>query len=267
MSRHGTKKNLLLRWGVAPLLVQWTDLLIYLLTYLLTPWSRVLIERLTDSLLAKKFPTFYWTRKFITAFTSTHHVSLSLARQKQSLTSHPTAWSSILVLCSHLRLGLPSGLVSSGFPTKNLHTLLLFPIRATCPAHLILLDLITRTMLDEEYGSSSSQWPDYSLKSGVQFPAGTKHFSLFQNAQTNIETHRAFYTVSALNCIIQSETVEDENNPHLSKVPTLKIGGSIPLLPHTSASHPHEQLLPLQTQNCYYDLEQRFPTFLLRKNP
>ena len=33
------------------------------------------------------------------------------------------------------------------------------PIRATCPAHLILLDFITRTILDEEY--KSSPFPRY----------------------------------------------------------------------------------------------------------
>jgi len=41
----------------------------------------------------------------------------------------------------------------SGFPTKNLYTPLSWPIRATCPAHLILLHFITRTMLGEEYKS------------------------------------------------------------------------------------------------------------------
>ena len=48
-----------------------------ILTYLLTPWSRVLLEKLTGFQLVKKFPAFYGTRKFITAFTNAHHLSLS----------------------------------------------------------------------------------------------------------------------------------------------------------------------------------------------
>jgi len=49
----------------------------YLLTYLLNPWSRVLLEKLTGLQLVKKFPAFYGTRMFITALTSASHLSLS----------------------------------------------------------------------------------------------------------------------------------------------------------------------------------------------
>ena len=47
------------------------------------------------------------------------------------------------MLSSHLPLGLPRGLFPSGFPTK---TYMPSPaaVRDTCPAQLILLDLITR---------------------------------------------------------------------------------------------------------------------------
>jgi len=34
---------------------------------LLTPWNRVLLEKLTGLQLVKKFPTFYGIRRFITA--------------------------------------------------------------------------------------------------------------------------------------------------------------------------------------------------------
>jgi len=52
-------------------------LLTYLLTYLITPGSRFSLEKLTGLQLVKKFPEFYETRRFITAFTSARNLPLS----------------------------------------------------------------------------------------------------------------------------------------------------------------------------------------------
>ena len=130
--------------------------------YVLTPWCRVLLEKLTGLQLVKKFPAFHGTRRFITALTSVRHLSLSWASPIQSIYPHPTSWRSILILSTHLRLDLPSGLFPSGVPTKTLYTLLSSPIRATCPSHLILLVFITRTLLGEEYKSLA---PLYAISS------------------------------------------------------------------------------------------------------
>jgi len=123
----------------------------YSFTYLLTPWCRVLLEKLTGLQLVKKFPAFHGTRRFITALASVRHLSLSWASLIQSIYPHPTSWRSILILSTHLRLGLANGLLPYAFPTKILCTPLSSPKRATCPAHQILLDFITRTVLNEEY--------------------------------------------------------------------------------------------------------------------
>ena len=78
----------------------------YLFTYLLTPWCRVLLAKLTGLQLVKKFPAFHGTRRFITALTSVRHLSLSWASPIQSVYPHPTSWRSILILSTNLPLGL-----------------------------------------------------------------------------------------------------------------------------------------------------------------
>ena len=87
-----------------------------------TPWCRVLLEKLTGLQLVKKFSVFYGTRRFVTEPTSVRQLSLSWVRPIQSIYPHPTSWTAILILFTHLRLGLPSGLFPSGFRTKTLYT-------------------------------------------------------------------------------------------------------------------------------------------------
>ena len=127
-----------------------------LLIYLLIPWSRVLLEKLTGFQLVKKFPVFYGTRRFITAFTSARHLSLSWASSIHSVPPHPTSWRSILILSSHLCLGLPSCLFPSVFPTKTMYSPLLSPIGLHAPP-ISLFSILS----PEQYWVSST---DYSSK-------------------------------------------------------------------------------------------------------
>ena len=139
-----------------------------LLTYLLTPCSRDLLEKLTGSQPVKNFLELYGTRRFIIAFTSAHHLYLSCASSIQSIppTSH--------FLKIHLNIIHPSTPWSSkwylsfGFPTKILYTHLFYPIRATCFAYLN-----SRTLLGEQYTRSLIS----SLRSFIHSPLTSSHFT------------------------------------------------------------------------------------------
>ena len=45
--------------------------------YLLTPWSRVILEKLTGSATSQEIPRIFGTRRFLTVLTSARHMSLS----------------------------------------------------------------------------------------------------------------------------------------------------------------------------------------------
>jgi hypothetical protein len=82
-------------------------------------------------------------------FTRTSHKSLYAP-------SNSTSLRSILILSSHLSLGLPSSLFPSGFQTKILYAFIVSPMRTTRLAHLILLDLIILIIFVEDYKPCSS---------------------------------------------------------------------------------------------------------------
>jgi len=156
-------------WGIKKY-IDWRNVKVslYLLTYLLYG-GRVLLEKLSGLQLVQKFPSFCGTQRFITAFITAHHLSLSWASSIQSIPPHPTSWRSILILSFHLCLGLPSGLFPLGFPTKPLYMPLPYPICATCPAHLIILNFITWTIFGEQYRPLSSSLDSF-LHSPVTSP-------------------------------------------------------------------------------------------------
>jgi hypothetical protein len=112
---------------------------VYVLLASLRSWA--LLENPPIVELLKNFPAFYGTRRFITVFTRALHWSLSWARSIQSIPPHPTSLRSILILSTHLRLGLPSGLFPSGFPINIVYAFLLSPfVLYACPSHPPWLD-------------------------------------------------------------------------------------------------------------------------------
>ena len=103
----------------------------------LRPWSRVFWKSLVPQLV-KKFSTFCGSQRLINMFERAHYMFLSCDRSVQSTACRPISTRSVLVLYSHLCLGLANGLGYAPKPCMNLSS-----IHATCLTYLILRDLIT----------------------------------------------------------------------------------------------------------------------------
>ena len=99
-----------------------------LLTYLLTVWNRVLLEKLPGSQLVKKFLAFYGTWKFITAFISARHLSLSSASlshitlpEDASYYYHPPNYAWVSQMVSFLQVSPPTPCICLSSPPHAQH--------------------------------------------------------------------------------------------------------------------------------------------------
>jgi len=107
----------------------------------------------------------YETRRFITAFTRACHTkpnqTCPCSQQDQlSLCSHPNSWKSILILSSHLFLGLPNGLFLSGLtPKPCMHLSCLPYVPHTLPISLFLIWPPDNIWWGDNYAVSTNSVP------------------------------------------------------------------------------------------------------------
>jgi len=116
-----------------------------------TPCNKILLGKLTVPQLVKKFPRILRNPKDPHRFhinPPTVHILRQITPIHAPVNRFLGSYKPI-----HLHLRLPSGLLPSDSLTKTLYVILLSPIRATCPTHPILLDLINRITFAEQYRS------------------------------------------------------------------------------------------------------------------
>jgi hypothetical protein len=112
------------------------------------------LEKLTVAQLVKIFLAFYGTRRYITMFTKARHIS-----SIHTLLPFFSKTQFSIILPSMTRF---SKWPLAGFQTKTCHALIITPMPATCPACLILLDLIILLISGDEYKYEAPQYVIFS---------------------------------------------------------------------------------------------------------
>jgi hypothetical protein len=125
------------------------DLILVWKLYLqLTPWNRVLPEKLTSPQ-SRNSPHFMEPERSLPH--SQEPATCPYPEPDLSSSGHPIPLllRSILILSSHLSHGLLSRLFPSDLPAKTLYAPLVSSVRPTCLTYLILLSLITQMIFGE----------------------------------------------------------------------------------------------------------------------
>ena len=113
----------------------------------LNPWSKVLIEKLTELCLAENFYAIYGTLKFIAAFTTACPLSLPEPDQSSPCPTH------LSKIPSTSRFSECS--IYLTFPHQNPVYISTFLQMYHLTCHFILLDFIKRIMFGEKYRAES----------------------------------------------------------------------------------------------------------------